>query len=73
MTDKYEKNELPKVKVMDTPMTDKKKFEVVNTKKSTEWVFISPIKRNGTLYEGGSVCPKEKLEEMKKLGFVENV
>ena len=54
-------------------MTDKKKFEVVDKKKTKndEWTFKNQVKRNGTLYKKDCVCPKEKVEEMKKLGFIE--
>lgn len=56
-----------------TPMTDKKKVEIVNipVTNNNEWVFKGQLKRNGKLYANASVCPKEKIEEMKKLGFIE--
>ena len=49
---------------------NKKEVEIINHKKSEEYVFISDIKRNGKLYKMHSVCPDDKLDEMDKLGFI---
>lgn len=53
--------------------TEKKEVEVVNVPKPTGWVFKGNTKRNGKLYIKGSVCPKNKVEEMDELGFIEEV
>ncbi len=70
---KKELPKMPKMPKIETLMTDKKPTKTVDTKKSTQWVFVSDIRRNGTLYKGESVCPEDVLDEMKDLGFIKEV
>ena len=54
------------------PMTASKETKVEEfTPAPKHWLLNCNLKHNGTRYLKDSICPQEKVEELKALGFVD--